>query len=100
MMQVTFGVFFAKNDCIAGVEDELFDNEADLQTQFVLVLALVAEWVYTQVPLGDRLDAPKLLKLPGVEVGTLGLHHVEHAESRSECTAVFPTSARSKPTKS
>jgi len=87
-MQVSFEVFFANK--IASLMEELFDNEPDLQTQFVLVPALddaVAEWVYPQAPLGDRLDTPKMLNLPGaegVEVGTLGLHHVEHAGRRRQ----------------
>lgn len=87
-MQVTYEVFFANK--FASLVEELFEKEADLQTQFVLVPSLndaVAEWVFPQAPLADRLpNQGKMLSLPGaegVEIGTLGLHHIENAGRES-----------------
>lgn len=83
-MQVTYEVFFANK--FSALLEELFETEADLETQFVLAPSLddaVAEWVFPQAPLADRLpQAGKTLNLPGaegIEIGKLGLHHVETA---------------------
>jgi DNA polymerase alpha subunit B len=83
-MQVTYEVFFANK--FAALVEELFEKEPGMQTQFVLAPSLddaVAEWVFPQAPLADRSPKNgKMLNLPGaegIEVGKLGLHHVENA---------------------
>ena len=83
-MQVTYEVFFANK--FSALVEELFEKETDLQTQFVLAPCLddaVAEWVFPQAPLENRLgNAGKMINLPGaegIEFGTLGLHHIENA---------------------
>lgn len=81
---VTYETFFANK--VAAMIEELFAEEEGLQTQFVLVPSLddaVAEWVYPQPPMTDRLsNGGKEVKLPnaeGVEFGTLGLQYVDQA---------------------
>ena len=83
-MQVTYEVFFANK--FSALVEELFESDADLQTQFILAPSLddaVAEWVFPQPPLVDRLpQGGKMLNLQGadgIEIGNLGLHHVENA---------------------
>jgi DNA polymerase alpha subunit B len=82
-IQVTHEVFFANK--ISTLLEELYENENDFQTQFVLVPGVddaVAEWVFPQAPLTDSFQSGKMLNIPGaegIEVKTLGLQHVESA---------------------
>jgi DNA polymerase alpha subunit B len=79
----TYELFFANK--IAALLEEMYASEPDLPTQFVLVPSLddaVAEWVYPQPPLSDRVPAGTTCAIPGgegLELGSLGLHHVEKA---------------------
>jgi DNA polymerase alpha subunit B len=79
---VSFEAFFANK--IAGLLEELYGSDDSIQTQFILVPSLddaTTEWVYPQAPFTDRRPGGGTnLKIPGaddVEVGTLGLDHIE-----------------------
>lgn len=79
---VPFETFFANK--ISSLLEDLYRNDTSIQTQFILVPSLddaTAEWVYPQAPFTDsRQGGGTILKIPsadGIEVGTLGLHHIE-----------------------
>jgi DNA polymerase alpha subunit B len=78
---VPYETFFAVK--VAGLVEEIFEADEDLQTQFVLVPSLedaTADWVYPQAPFADRVEGGKLLKMSGAEdidVGSLGLYKIE-----------------------
>ncbi|GKY94280.1 DNA polymerase alpha subunit B [Mayamaea pseudoterrestris] len=80
---VPYETFFAVK--VAGILEEIFESEVDLQTQFVLVPSLedaTTDWVYPQAPFADRVKGGKLLKMSGAEdidVGSLGLHRIDSA---------------------
>eukprot|EP00548_Thalassiothrix_antarctica_P012684 CAMPEP_0194169748 /NCGR_PEP_ID=MMETSP0154-20130528/4418_1 /TAXON_ID=1049557 /ORGANISM="Thalassiothrix antarctica, Strain L6-D1" /LENGTH=611 /DNA_ID=CAMNT_0038881287 /DNA_START=61 /DNA_END=1893 /DNA_ORIENTATION=- len=78
---VTYEILFAQR--IAMLLEELYEEENDFRTQFVLVPSLrdaVAEWVLPQAPFSNSRNDAKFLKLKGaedLEFGTLGLEHIE-----------------------
>mmetsp|Transcript_13633 Transcript_13633/g.29618 ORF Transcript_13633/g.29618 Transcript_13633/m.29618 type:complete len:725 (+) Transcript_13633:171-2345(+) len=82
-MNVTCEALFVNK--VAAVIESLYEEDPTMRTQFILVPSLddaVAEFVYPQPPLSDRLKKPKVMKLPGaegIEYGTLGLQHIETA---------------------
>ena len=82
-MNVTTEALFVNK--VAAAIESLYEEDPTMRTQFVLVPSLddaVAEFVYPQPPLHDRLKRPKEMQLPGaegIEYGTLGLHHIETA---------------------
>mmetsp|Transcript_6428 Transcript_6428/g.9200 ORF Transcript_6428/g.9200 Transcript_6428/m.9200 type:complete len:542 (+) Transcript_6428:2-1627(+) len=86
---VSYEMFFANK--VAAMIEDLYENDSELQTQFVMVPSLddaIAEFVFPQAPLGDRVKGGgKSLKLPGangLESGTLGLHHIETSAGGSK----------------
>uniref|UniRef100_A0A7S2ERG3 DNA polymerase alpha subunit B n=2 Tax=Ditylum brightwellii TaxID=49249 RepID=A0A7S2ERG3_9STRA len=84
MSKIPHEALFAQR--ISALLEQLFEDEEGLGTQFVLVPHLddaVAEFVYPQPPLSDRLPkGGKQLNLSSAEAidfGSLGLHHIESA---------------------
>jgi DNA polymerase alpha subunit B len=82
-MNVTTEALFVNK--VAAAIESLYEEDPNMRTQFILQPSLddaVAEFVYPQPPLHDRLKRPKEMQLPGaegIEYGTLGLQHVETA---------------------
>jgi DNA polymerase alpha subunit B len=69
------------SNTISSLLEELYGAGDSIQTQFVLVTSLddaTVEWVYPQPPFADR--GGTNLNISGaaeVELGTMGLHHIE-----------------------
>lgn len=86
---VSYEYLFATK--ISSILEEMYMNDPELKTQFVLVPSLedaFSDSVYPQAPLQDRTEGVKVPKGLEAEFGDLGLHYVELAGRENDKEAV------------